>query len=70
MNLTREFLTQEALRFNEGQLNDQDVFCALTGKRTGRSPGDRYIVDNPSVQQNIDWGKVNQAYDSKKFETL
>ncbi len=70
MNLTREFLTEEALRFNEGTLNQQNILCTLTGKRTGRSPNDRYIISHPLINKTIDWGKVNQAYDKDRFNAL
>ena len=33
---------------------------ATTGKYTGRSPKDKYIVEEDSVKDKIDWGSVNQ----------
>jgi phosphoenolpyruvate carboxykinase (ATP) len=42
----------------------------LTGKYTGRSPQDRYIVDSAEVHDHIDWGKINIPVSEEVFERL
>ncbi|PTF75118.1 phosphoenolpyruvate carboxykinase (ATP), partial [Staphylococcus chromogenes] len=37
---------------------------------TGRSPKDKYIVDNPQVKDDIDWGPINQPISEEKFLNL
>jgi phosphoenolpyruvate carboxykinase (ATP) len=39
-----------------------------TGKTTGRSPKDRYIVDQPSIHDNVDWNNINQPTDAAAWE--
>ena len=41
-----------------------------TGKCTGRSPNDKFFVQEPSSQDHVWWGKVNKPFDPEKFERL
>ena len=41
-----------------------------TGKFTGRSPDDRYIVDDETTHNNIDWGKINHPISEANFEKI
>ena len=43
-NLGPSELIEESLRRNEGILSDSSALLITTGKRTGRSPADRFIV--------------------------
>src|SRR5699024_12077854 len=43
---------------------------ATTGKYTGRSPKDRFIVRDEETEKLIDWGLVNQAIDEDVFDKL
>jgi phosphoenolpyruvate carboxykinase (ATP) len=61
---------EQALIRGEGQLADNGALVAYTGTRTGRSPQDRYIVREPSVEADIDWGKVNRPLEPARFEQL
>lgn len=47
-------------------------FTVDTGKFTGRSPGDKWIVKNIGSESdaNIDWGKVNQPTSPEVFDEL
>lgn len=69
-NLTSAALIEEALPRREGELTADGSFVALTGKKTGRSPGDKYIVREPSVDALIGWGKVNRPMAPDVFATL
>ena len=59
-NLSVVRLIEEAVRRNEGVLTSSGALNALTGKRTGRSPRDKFVVEEPSSRDRIWWGKVNQ----------
>ena len=54
-NLSISELVEDALRNKEGILSHKGAFCANTGKHTGRSPKDKFIVDTPNVHDKIDW---------------
>jgi len=53
-----------------GFIAKSGALCINTGKYTGRSPQDRFIVDEPSVHDNINWSKGNQDISSETFENL
>lgn len=69
-NLGAPGLFEHALRRSEGQLTRHGAFIALTGEHTGRSPNDRFIVDEPSTHDDIWWGGVNTPISVENFEKL
>jgi len=69
-NLSVPQLVETAIRNGEGILTTTGAFSTSTGKYTGRSPKDKFIVDEPSVHDKIDWGTVNKPYSSDKFVSL
>ncbi len=58
-NLTVPELVETALRTEPCRLTDTGALLVETGKYTGRSPKDRFIVDEPDVSKDINWGKEN-----------
>ena len=68
--LSTEELIQKAIENNEGVIASNGAFAANTGERTGRSPNDRFIVQEPGTSDLIDWGVVNKPFDEGKFDSL
>ncbi len=69
-NLTPPELYEEAIQNGEGILTDDFALRVRTGKYTGRSPQDKFIVDQPSVHNDIDWGDINQPISEEVFKHL
>ena len=63
-------LVEEAVKRGEGQLVATGPFCAVTSPYTGRSPNDKFVVDEPHAHDKVDWGKVNQPIAEAHFENL
>jgi phosphoenolpyruvate carboxykinase (ATP) len=70
MNLRISELVDEAINNGEGTLTDRGALMCDTGKFTGRSPKDKFIVYDDKTADTVDWGAINQAFDSDKFEAL
>ncbi|MCF6093005.1 phosphoenolpyruvate carboxykinase (ATP) [Microaerobacter geothermalis] len=69
-NLSVAKLVENSLRRHEGVLTSNGAIRTTTGKYTGRSPKDKFIVDEASVHDKIAWGSVNQPISPEKFENL
>jgi phosphoenolpyruvate carboxykinase (ATP) len=63
-------LVKLAVERKEGVVNSTGSLSVNTGKYTGRSPDDRFIVLDDKTRNTIDWGKVNHQFPSDKFEKL
>lgn len=63
-------LIEMALEREEGVLSANQALVVATGKRTGRSPKDRFIVKDELTADTVDWGNVNQPFDPAKFTVL
>lgn len=70
VDLPNTKLLELAVRREEGEFAANGAFVATTGERTGRSPKDRFIVDEPSMSHLVDWGTVNQPFPVDKFNAL
>ncbi len=69
-NLSPAALVEAALRRGEGVLSDKGALTVTTGKYTGRSPKDKFVVDTPGVHDEIAWGSVNVPISREKFNAI
>ena len=69
-NLTPSQLYEHALRRGEGVVTSAGPFSAVTSPHTGRSPNDKFLVQEPDSAGQIWWGKVNQPITPEKFARL
>lgn len=69
-NLTPAQLVAESIRNGEGTLTDTGALAVDTGKFTGRSPKDRFIVRDAKTENTVWWGDVNIAFSPEQFDAL
>jgi len=69
-NLSVAKLIEHSLARGEAILANNGALCVKTGKYTGRSPNDKFIVDEPSSRNEIHWNKLNVAISEENFATL
>src|SRR5579864_8988195 len=69
-NLGVDELYAEALSRGEGILASNEALVVSTGKFTGRSPKDKFIVRHPDSEKNVWWGTVNRDISQENFEKL
>ena len=69
-NLKPAELTELAVARKEAVIASNGAVVATTGKRTGRSPKDRFIVKDSTTAAVVDWGAVNQPFPPEKFDAL
>jgi phosphoenolpyruvate carboxykinase (ATP) len=69
-NLTVKKLVEQSIQTNEGLLTSTGSLSVKTGKYTGRSPQDRYIIYDDETHETIDWGDVNRQFPTEKFYSI
>jgi phosphoenolpyruvate carboxykinase (ATP) len=69
-NLPPARLVEASVRRREGMISGSGALVVRTGKRTGRSPKDRFIVENDLTREAVDWGTGNKAFPSEAFGAL
>ncbi|MGA9532496.1 MAG: phosphoenolpyruvate carboxykinase (ATP) [Anaerolineales bacterium] len=69
-NLTTPMLYERIIRRHEGSLIHLGPLAVRTGDHTGRSPLDKFIVDEPTAHDSIWWGSVNRPMSESNYSTL
>ena len=69
-NLSSKALIKMAVTRNEGVLTKTGALSVTTGQYTGRSPEDRFIVDDKLTHKTVDWGKINKPFPADKFNQI
>ena len=69
-NLPVKELVDDIVKNGEGVIGLRGAAMVDTGIYTGRSPKDKYIVDEPSSNDKIWWGPVNRKISEDIFNTL
>lgn len=70
-NLHAAELVEQSLRRGEGtHLASNGALVGITGKRTGRSPKDKFTVKDQRTANKIYWGDINQPISPEKFDAL
>ena len=63
-------LIEHALRNSEGTLSEEGALVCYTGKFTGRSPQDKFVVKDVETADTVWWGAVNNPFTPEKFDAL
>jgi phosphoenolpyruvate carboxykinase (ATP) len=69
-NLTPAELVEQALRRGEARLANEGALLCATGEFTGRSPNDKFLVEEASSKDHLWWGKVNRPVSESVFDRL
>ncbi len=69
-NLAPAALYEHALMRDEGLLAANGPLVVRTGEHTGRSPKDKYIVDEPGSHDGVWWGGFNQPISERRYEQM
>ena len=70
-NPTPARLYEEALAYEEGSaISASGALIAQSGAKTGRSPGDKRVVEHPDIMDDVWWGAVNIGLETDSFKSL
>lgn len=69
-NISTPKLIEFAVKREEGVLSDKGALVVNTGKYTGRSPNDRFIVKDNITKDTVNWGKGNLPIDEHVFDKI
>jgi len=70
VNRSSAELYEDAIRAGEGVIAASGPLVVRTGKHTGRSPQDKFIVDESSSTAKIWWGDVNRPISEEHYDRL
>lgn len=63
-------LVEKAITLGQGKLSSTGALVVKTGKFTGRSPKDRFIVKDDKTENTVDWGNINIPIDRESYDKL
>ena len=69
-NLSTAELYEHAIRNGEGTVSAHGSLVVRTGKHTGRSPKDKFLVREPSSEKKVWWGEINQPLAEESYDRL
>ncbi len=69
-NLPAARLYEEAVRRGEAWISRDGALVCHTGEFTGRSPHDKFVVEEAGSRDEIWWGKVNRPFSTERFDAL
>src|SRR5262245_14182962 len=69
-NLSTAALYDEAVGRDERVIAREGPLACLTGHATGRSPSDKCVGRDASIEHEIVWGPINRPMDSAQFDVL
>lgn len=69
-NQTPAVLYEQTIARGEGQLADSGGLVVKTGKFTGRSPKDKFVVEDELTKDSVWWGEINQPISQEKYQGL
>lgn len=69
-NLGAEALYEATIRLGLGTVSQGGALSVNTGKYTGRSANDKFIVDSPASHDNVWWGPVNKPIAPERFDAM
>ena len=69
-NLSTAALYEHAIRDAEGLISADGPLVVRTGKHTGRSPKDKFIVREPTSESKVWWGEVNRPIDEAHYDAF
>ena len=69
-NPTTSQLYTDALKRGDGRLAEGGPLVVDTGRFTGRSPEDKFVVREPGSEERIWWGEINRPIEEQRFEGL
>ena len=69
-NFSSKQLSEISVNKKQAKLTSTNAISINTGKFTGRSPEDRFIVEDENTKDHIWWGDINKPFKSEKFDLL
>jgi phosphoenolpyruvate carboxykinase (ATP) len=70
VNLPAAALYEHAVRRSEGAIAAEGPLVCRTGAHTGRSPNDKFVVEDPASAAQVWWGKVNKPMQPAHYAAL
>jgi phosphoenolpyruvate carboxykinase (ATP) len=69
-NLTTSALYEESVRRHEGLISAEGPLVVRTGHHTGRSANDKFVIQEPSSEKHVWWGKVNRPFEVESYDGI